>query len=192
MGVSGRAFQHRHSDLDRSCVNVCGDSALLHTTAYIPLLHTTAAYHCCIPTTAAYHCCSQRLQCRTAASAVEVQGSVYVLGGYNPKDFPADNNRLDLVERYDVHTDSWEQVFSFAMYCYVVSSLILLYVLTAANSFISMECVIPLSRLCELLSVIRNDQCLEPARKPRVQGPALLSFLGYLLYASDLVEHGLS
>ena len=102
----------------------------LRTAPYIPLLHTYLlhAYHCCIhicclQTTAAYiHCCSQRLQCRTAASAVEVQGSVYVLGGYNPKDFPADNNRLDLVERYDVHTDSWEQVFSFAMYCYVVSS----------------------------------------------------------------------
>eukprot|EP00658_Telonema_sp_P-2_P072302 TRINITY_DN6145_c0_g1_i10.p1 TRINITY_DN6145_c0_g1~~TRINITY_DN6145_c0_g1_i10.p1 ORF type:complete len:106 (+),score=8.37 TRINITY_DN6145_c0_g1_i10:183-500(+) len=48
---------------------------------------------------------------RSAASAVEVQGYIYVLGGYAPSNANC-SDRLDVVERLDPTTNTWEFVTS--------------------------------------------------------------------------------
>eukprot|EP00656_Telonema_subtile_P052533 TRINITY_DN7354_c0_g1_i8.p1 TRINITY_DN7354_c0_g1~~TRINITY_DN7354_c0_g1_i8.p1 ORF type:complete len:185 (+),score=35.96 TRINITY_DN7354_c0_g1_i8:712-1266(+) len=51
---------------------------------------------------------------RSAASAVEVQGYIYVLGGYDPKarehGHVGCSDRLDIVERLDPVSNSWQTV----------------------------------------------------------------------------------
>jgi N-acetylneuraminic acid mutarotase len=52
-------------------------------------------------------------QVRSASAAVEVQGLLYVLGGYNPNAAmhgEGHDDRLSLVERYDPRTNTWERV----------------------------------------------------------------------------------
>ena len=53
-------------------------------------------------------------QMRSAASAVEVQGIIYVLGGYDPHARGAGHNtdRLDVVERFDPMKNTWEKVIT--------------------------------------------------------------------------------
>ena len=64
---------------------------------------------------------------RSAASAVEVQGFIYVLGGYDPdarnnEDYDSHgSDRLDVVERFDPRINTWEMVSITASRNYIIT-----------------------------------------------------------------------